>query len=247
MVLVMGRGRLGRSLLLALEQAGVEAAGWSRGEPIPAAAVYWLCVPDAVIPELVKQLPSSGLRLHSAGALGPEVLGEEGAVLHPLMSFPGPDQGIPKLQGVPATLAGEGLARQEAERLGTKLGLRLLPISGDRRRYHAAATIASSHCSSLFLSAAQLLEDLGISPQEARELLLPLAIQSLKAAAESGAAALTGPTVRGDRATEEGHLSTLDPEERALYALLRARILKLREALPKKGKPFASTPAGDSP
>lgn len=246
MVLVMGCGRLGRSILEGLRLAGISAHGWHRGQPIPEAKLYWLCVPDAVIPELARQLPAVGARVHSAGSLGPELFGEEGAVLHPLMTFPGGDAGCTSLRGVPATLSGAGESRRLAQQIGEQLGMNILPISGDRRRYHAAATISSSHCSSLFLSAAALLEDLGLSPGEARQLLLPLAQESLRRAAEGGAAALTGPTVRGDSGTEAGHLAVLTEEDQLLYRLLRDRILKLRRGLPNQVAPLSHSPVEES-
>ncbi len=246
MVLVMGCGRLGRSLLVALAAAGLPARGWHRGEPIPEAELYWLCVPDGAISELARQLPPSGGRIHSAGSLGPELFGEEGAVLHPLMTFPGGDAGCTDLKGVPATLSGSGTSRLLAQQIGEKLGMKILPISGDRRRYHAAATISSSHCSSLFLSAASLLTELDIPEKEARQLLLPLAIESLRRAAEGGAAALTGPTVRSDAGTEAGHLAVLEEEDQLLYRLLRDRILKLRRGLPNQAPPRSPTPTEES-
>ncbi len=246
MVLVMGGGRLGRSLLEALGASGIPAQVWHRGQPIPQADLYWLCVPDAVIPELARQLPTAGARVHSAGSLGPELFGEEGAVLHPLMTFPGGEAGFTDLRGVPATLSGAGASRRMAQQIGEQLGMKILPISGDRRRYHAAATISSSHCSSLFLSAAALLEDLGLSQVEARQLLLPLAMESLRRAAEGGAAALTGPTVRGDVGTEAGHVAVLAEEDQQLYRLLRDRILKLRRGLPNQGAPPNPHPVQES-
>ena len=133
-----------------------------------------------------------------------------------------------------------------AQQIGEQLGMKILPISGDRRRYHAAATISSSHCSSLFLSAAALLEDLGLSQVEARQLLLPLAMESLRRAAEGGAAALTGPTVRGDVGTEAGHVAVLAEEDQQLYRLLRDRILKLRRGLPNQGAPPNPHPVQES-
>lgn len=229
-VAIMGRGRLGGSLEFLLRAAGQEVVGWSRGEALPSADVYWLCVPDRAIPEVAAMLPSGAIALHSAGSLGPEALLplEQGAVLHPLMTFPGIQRGIPDLRGVPATLAGEGPAREAAAELGSILGLKVMSIQGDRRRYHAAATIASSHVAAVFLSAARLLEELGLTPQEAREALLPLALESLRKAAD-GPAALTGPTARGDRGTEEGHIQALHPQEVRNYVMIRALILKLRE------------------
>lgn len=229
-VAILGRGRLGRSLLQLLPDLGIETVGWSRPAPLPDADVYWICVPDRFIPEVAALLPKERIALHSAGSLGTEALLPvlHRAVLHPLMTFPGPEKGLPNLSGVPATLIGEGPAREVAERLGQALGLRLLAIQGDRRRYHAAATIASSHVAAVFLSAAKLLEPLGLSAADARDALLPLATESLQRA-RAGAGALTGPTVRGDQQTESAHLNALSGEEAARYAEIRALILKLLE------------------
>ncbi len=223
-VAVLGLGRLGHTLAILLPRAGIPVRGWRRGEPLPPADVYWICVRDTAIAEVAAAIPiGSGVVLHASGALGPGVLANHAdhAVLHPLMTFPGPETGIPDLRGVGAAVAGP--ARSVAETLARALGMIPFPAPSDTRRYHAAATMASGHPAAAFLDAVLVLGDAGV-PHPA-ERLLPLALESLRRVAASGGSALTGPAARRDGATIAAHEAVLDGEIRELYRLLTRRIL----------------------
>jgi predicted short-subunit dehydrogenase-like oxidoreductase (DUF2520 family) len=225
-VALLGQGRLGRSLALLLPRAGVAVTPWSRGQPLPEADVHWVCVRDDAIAEVAAQLPRDSVVLHASGALGPEVLGDRphGGVLHPLMTFPGPEVGLPSLEGVGAAVGGPAVAT--ARMLATRLGMVPFVVPGDRRAYHAAASLASGHLAALFLDAAAILARAGVADPAAR--LLPLAVESLRRAAEEGAAAITGPAARGDTATMRAHLAVLTEAEREVYEDLTRRILSHR-------------------
>ncbi|MDP2305293.1 MAG: DUF2520 domain-containing protein [Pseudomonadota bacterium] len=226
-VAILGPGRLGASLATLLRAAGVDVVTWSRGAEVPVGVdVYWVTVRDGAVQEVAALLPPDAIALHAAGAHGPELLGErpERGVLHPLMTFPGVDVGIPDLRGVGARVDGTPGALRAALTLAECLGLRAFHIHGDTRLYHAAASLASGHLSALFLDASAVLARAGLAPEEARALLLPLAIESLRRVAEAGGVALTGPAARGDRATERHHESALSHEEALLYAALSKRI-----------------------
>ena len=101
-VALLGQGRLGRSMGTLLPAAGFPVRPWRRGEPLPHADVYWICVRDDAIAEVAALVPSAAVVLHASGALGPGVLADhpQHAVLHPLMTFPGPESGLPDLRGV---------------------------------------------------------------------------------------------------------------------------------------------------
>lgn len=226
-VAILGVGRLGGSLARVLPKAGVDVVTWSRGAPLPVGAdVYWVTVADNAVAEVAARLPPEAIVLHAAGAHGPELLGEraERGVLHPLMTFPGAEVGIPELQGVGARVDGTPGALRAARALAERLGMRAFQLEGDPRLYHAAASIASGHLSALFLDAAEILSRAGVPTPEARALLLPLATESLRRVAEAGGVALTGPAVRGDNATERHHQTVLTPEEAVVYAALSARV-----------------------
>lgn len=228
-VVLMGQGRLGSSLLPLLLAAGVEVRPWRRGEALPPADVYWLCVKDAAIPEVARLPPPDAVLLHASGALGPEVLGEraERGLLHPLMTFPGPAIHLPELRGVAARIDGSPGARAAAGALAAALGLVPLEVPGDVRLYHAAATLASNHVAAVFLDAAATLAAAGVEPTLARAALARLAHESLDRVAAGGPAALTGPGARGDLATLDAHRAALDPALRPAYDAVAARIARL--------------------
>lgn len=220
-VVVVGPGRLGRHVAAALGAAGHDVCLVGRGEALPEADVTWFTVPDDALRALP---PGSGARLHSAGALGPEVLGSSGAVLHPLMTFPPPAgaQVAATLDGHPGTVA---LAR----RLAVDLGWTVIGGVDDRARYHAAAAMASGHTAALFLDAVGLLASAtGADRASAAAALLSLAQASLQNAAAGGAAVLTGPAARGDLATIDAHRRALPADALPAYDALTERIRALR-------------------
>ncbi len=226
-VIIMGVGRLGGSLLPLLRGAGVAAEGWSRETPVPPGAdAYWITSREEEVPRIAALLPRDAIALHAAGAHGPELLGPhpERGVLHPLMTFPGVQFGLPDLRGVGARIDGTPLALAAARRIAEALGLRPFTLPGDPRRYHAAASLASGHFAAVFLDAARLLTAGGLSASEARALLLPLARASLERVAAGGPDAITGPAARGDAAVLAGHQEALPAELLPLYTSLTERI-----------------------
>lgn len=229
-VALLGAGRLGRTLALLLPQAGHPARLWRRGEPVPAADVYWVTSRDAGIGEVAALLPPDAVALHASGALGPEALGEraERGVLHPLMTFPGPEVGVPDIRGAGARVEGTPRAVAAATRLATDLGMVPFTVPGDRRLYHAAACLASGHLAATFAEAVGVLVAAGVAPDRAPGLLYPLAAESLRRVAEAGPTAITGPAARGDLVTQEAHRAALSGETRAVYEVLSAAIGRLR-------------------
>ena len=146
---IVGAGRLGRSVARILD-ARVRAGAMnftlvSRGEPIPRARVTYLAVADRDIEDVAALVPQGSIVLHASGVRDFSVLRDHHksvGSLHPLMTFPGPEVGLP--QGdIPATVDGsDQSAIDAAERLAKALGFTAVRINGDRRLYHAAAVIA---------------------------------------------------------------------------------------------------------
>ena len=98
-----------------------------------------------------------------------------------------------------------------------------LPDS-ERSRYHAAAVVASNHLVALLGQVERLATACGV-PFEA---FAPLVRSSVADAFGVGPArALTGPVARGDLATVEQHLATLDPGERDAYRTLAREVARL--------------------
>lgn len=220
-VVVVGPGRLGRHVAAALGAVGHHVRLLGRGEALPPADLTWFTVPDDALRSLP---PGPGARLHSAGALGPELLGPTGAVLHPLMTFP-PPAGA----SVAATLDGHPVPVALARRLALDLGWTVIGGVHDRARYHAAAAMASGHTAALFLDAVALLASAtGADQGAAATALLSLAQASLQNAASGGAAVLTGPAARGDLATIDAHRRVLPAAALPAYDALTERIRALR-------------------
>jgi predicted short-subunit dehydrogenase-like oxidoreductase (DUF2520 family) len=225
-VAILGAGRFGRTMHVLLARAGINAALVRRGEAVPPARVIWLAVRDGDLREASAAVPDGALTLHASGALAPSVLPPRlrAGVLHPMMTFPGPEVAIPDVQGVPARVDGHPDALQSAVALASRLGLRPLHIT-DGTRWHAAACMVSGHLAELTLRAATVLEQAGLDRRDARECLGPLARTSLANVLAHGDAALTGPATRGDRTTTEAHLDVLTGETRDIYATLSRAIL----------------------
>ena len=235
-VSIIGTGRLGRSLDVLLrtsEHTTCEVELLGR-QGTPRAPVVLLAVPDSAIREAVRRVPDGRIVLHCSGTTPVEVLRPHrpAGSFHPLMTFPGPDVGLPDLVGVPAAIAGDPSAREAGQTIADALAMRAITVPGDRRLYHAAAVIAGNFATVLLAEAARVLTEAGVSPDDAPGLLAPLAVQSLRNAGEKGpAAALTGPVARGDTGTLDGHRDAMTAAGLAdllpLYDLLtqRARAL----------------------
>jgi predicted short-subunit dehydrogenase-like oxidoreductase (DUF2520 family) len=232
-LVVVGRGRVGRSLSSAAELAGIDVrlvAHDDTPERWPARAAVLLCVPDGAISEVCASLAPAAPRVgHVSGATTLDALasatrlGAGGFSLHPLQTFA---DGETPLEGTPAAIAGtdrESLAYAGA--LAEALGMRPFDVPEESRTaYHAAAAISSNLLIALEESAVELLDRLGIA--DARERLAPLVLRTAANWSERGPEALTGPVARGDQATVERHRAALAetaPELLPAYDALAAR------------------------
>lgn len=221
-LVIVGPGRLGRSAQFILAEAGHEVQLIGRGAAIPPAEVTWLTVPDREIATAAQETPRGGVILHASGASSVDILRphETAGSLHPLMTFPGPEKGLPDVPVIPAAIAGDPLAIAAATSLAEALGFTPFTVDGSRAQYHAAAVIAGNFATTLLVAAGRVLAASGMSEVEARRLLAPLATSSIAQAVEHGTDALTGPIARGDQAVIDKHmasLAALDPDLATLY------------------------------
>jgi len=176
-----------------------------------------LCVPDAAIPEVARDLEPGPWVAHVSGATPLAALDPHRRrfSLHPLQTFTrarGPEQ----LDGAWAAVTAES-----AEALGAgfslaeTLGLRPFELADDARPlYHAGAAIASNYLVTLHAVAAELFRAAGAPPEG----LAPLMRRTIDNDFE-----LTGPIERGDWATVEAHrraIRAAKPELEPLYDLL---------------------------
>jgi predicted short-subunit dehydrogenase-like oxidoreductase (DUF2520 family) len=239
-IVIVGRGRVGRSLAAAAGTAGIPARLTATDEATDASAgatAVLLCVPDEAIeaacvavtaadplPPLVGHVSGAGTltALEPAFAAGAATFS-----LHPLQTFP---DGATAIEGTPAAVAGsDDAAAAFARALGERLGMRPFDVPEEQRAaYHAAACMASNFLVALQEASAELLSRAsggGLDVQDARELLAPLVLRTAANWAERGPDALTGPIARGDAATVERHraaLAELSPELLGAYDALAA-------------------------
>jgi predicted short-subunit dehydrogenase-like oxidoreductase (DUF2520 family) len=237
---VIGGGRAGRSLALALAQAGWRVGPvLGREDDLRGAAsgvdLLVIATPDASIAEvaaLVEPCTDGAVVAHLAGSLGLDVLAphRRRGALHPLVALPTPEVGAERLaSGAWFAVAGDDLVREVVRDLG---GRPLEVGDADRAAYHAAAVIASNHVVALLGQAERVAASAGI-PLDA---YLDLVRATVDNVAELGpAGALTGPAARGDWPTIDRHLEALDavdPRERESYEALVALARRLVEDPP---------------
>jgi len=230
---IVGAGRVGRSLAAAIPRAGGEVELRDREDGLAGLAgrIVLLCVPDGEIGAVATSIGVAGespaLVGHTSGATGLEALEAAGAggafSVHPLQTVP---DGETDLSGCPAAIAGtDDHALEVAGGIARMAGMRSFEVSEeDRAIYHAAASIASNFLVTIEQTAAELLG--GISVESPRSVIEPLVRRSLDNWLERGEAALTGPIARGDEATVDAHrraLAERSPELIGFYDALADR------------------------
>ncbi len=221
---VIGPGRAGRSLGLALEGVGWELAGYLGRDDDPAAAasgvdLLVIATPDPAVAEVAAAVgPVPGTVVaHVAGSLGLDALAphERRAVLHPLVSLPDPERGAARLAAGGAwfglAVGGDPLGDEVVAALG---GRAVHVADDDRAGYHAAAAIASNHLVGLLGQVERVAAGVAV-PLEAYLDLVRVTVENV--AALGPAAALTGPVKRGEEPTLARHLAALPHDERAAY------------------------------
>ena len=248
MIAIIGGGRMGRGLAVALADAGERVELWSRREStggvrdaVSGAAVVIVAVPDDAIALVAEQLAltdeitADQVVLHLSGLLDRAALAAlapTGAALgsfHPMQSIADPGRAKEAWRGAAVGLEGDSRAVAQGERLAGLLGL--VPVHlppGSKPLYHAGAVIASNYLVALAGWAQRLGVSAGLSPEAVLALYRP--IMSGTAAnllVRTPVEALTGPVARGDVATIEAHLQALPAADRGLYAMLGLEALRL--------------------
>jgi predicted short-subunit dehydrogenase-like oxidoreductase (DUF2520 family) len=230
-VRIIGPGRAGTSLALALTNAGCDVAPMlGRDDDVAAAAhgvdVLVIATPDAVIADvagLVEPDPAT-LVVHLAGSLGLDVLDPHPrrASLHPLVALPTPDVGARRLVGAWFAVTGDPAVRRLVDAM---FGRAIRVADEHRAAYHAAASIAANHLVALMGQVQRIGAEAGV-PFEA---YLDLARAALDNVADLGpAAALTGPVARGDDVTVRRHLDALPDDEVPAYEAMAEAARRLR-------------------
>ena len=217
--------------------ANIEELRAALGTP----ALVWLTVSDGALGEVASRIapmvhPDSAL-LHTCGSLSSEILKDAGiqascASLHPLLAVADPYEALAAMGRCHWTLEGEVAASAAARGVLRKLGVEPHEISAQAKAlYHASAVSVAGLLVSLVDAGLLMATHAGFSPQQARELLLPLAQSSLDNLAKMPAEqALTGPAARGDEQTIRRHREALGgaPELLEIYDVLSAHAARLK-------------------
>jgi predicted short-subunit dehydrogenase-like oxidoreductase (DUF2520 family) len=254
-VIVLGAGKVGRTLVAALRRAACPVQLRSARAALPRrldAALLVLCVRDRALGELAASLrgrvSARTAVLHVAGAHGPEVLeplrGHCAGVgqAHPLLSFASP-RVQPVLEGAHLLVAGERVAVRRARALARLLGMVPRTWSNvELPLYHAAAGLLANGSAALAAAACRLLAAGGCPKAELGRVLGPLLRSVADNVARLGTPqALTGPIRRGDAGTVRAHLLALEratPDLLPLYVACAEAQLPMARAL--KEAPSAS-------
>lgn len=226
-IAILGTGRLGSALFLALRRSGATVRDWSRSQGDPAlvldgTGIVLLTVSDDALPEVAERLVASGIDwkgrfvAHCSGRTGVEPLaplaaaGAHTAALHPIMAFAGPaETDVARMAGIGwAVTARDAAARDRGFALVRRLGGRPFAVDPQARAlYHAALTHAINHLVTLVVQGVDLLTDAGAP--DAADVLRPAMEAALANALDRGAMAATGPVVRGDAGTIAAHVDAL--------------------------------------
>ena len=230
-VRIIGAGRAGMALSIALEEVGWDVLAMpDREADLSHAAqdvdLIVLATPDAVIDEVAGAIAPDvdTVVAHLAGSLGLDVLAPHPrrAAVHPLVSLPDGHTGARRLRaGGWFAVAGDEMAKRIVADLG---GRPFTVADEDRAAYHASAVVASNHLVALLGQAERIAATVDV-PFEA---LLDLVHSTIANVVELGpAAAITGPAARGDHATIARHLAALDDEEHSTYEVLADQASRL--------------------
>lgn len=200
-----------------------------------------LAVPESALPEVAVAFASQGpapdgcAAFHLSGAVPSDVLeplyhqGYDVGCFHPLVSISDARVGPERISGSWAAVTGGPEAARTANRLADALGMSTLQVPAARRAlYHAAVVMASSYLLPLLDLSVRLMERAGVDGDDALAALVPLARSTLAGIEEGGIPdSIRGPIPRGDVETIALHLRALDDEDKLLYALIGAEVLRL--------------------
>lgn len=193
--------------------------------------------------EIAKHSGLPKFALHTSGSLSSAELsslhekGVHAASLHPLAAVSEPMAGVERFRGAFFCVEGDSNAVKVAEELAKAVGGKPFSIpSGSKPIYHAAAVMSAGHVVALLDAAIEMMTHCGLSPDESREILVPLAAGSVENLKDRRpAAALTGPYARGDASASARHLSSFDDarvgeELRTIYLDLALRSVEMMAA-----------------
>lgn len=272
-VTIIGAGRMGQGLGLALKRRGYKVVLLNRGprEVIPPLVLHQgsraeatvdselilLATPDDAIAAVAAGLAAERaitrdqVVLHLSGLLDRTALvalEETGAGLgsfHPLQSVAEPATAAERLKGAYVGVEGDERALVAAERLANTL--RMIPVripAAAKPAYHAGAAFVANYTVALVGVAERLARSAGVSEEVASRIYLPLLGGAVANLTSLGpAASLTGAVRRGDVQTLQAHLEALSSDDRKLYKIVAKAAVALAREAGLSGEAAARVDA----
>jgi predicted short-subunit dehydrogenase-like oxidoreductase (DUF2520 family) len=193
----------------------------------------------AVAENIAEKVDGHGVVYHTSGSLSSSVLkplrssGVAIGSIHPLVSISASELGPQRFRDSFFCVEGDTAAIEPAELIVADLGGRSFTLETRfKTLYHAAAVTACGHLVALFDAAVEMMTKCGLTPQESKNILLPLVNSTVQNLAEqSTGSALTGTFARADIETFTRHLNALNENGSEvlleIYLLLGERSLEL--------------------
>jgi len=259
-VLVVGTGRAGTGVGLALSRAGINVRFLTSRDdhaigPLPAfrrtdadcpgnADIALLAVPDRHVPDTAQSLREAEILTgrtfvgQMSGALPSSILDGAGRFAgvfsaHPLFSFPSRNPPVAMPEGTLVMIEAEEGARDRASDLFRMAGASVAFMKpGDKALYHAAAVMCANLPTVLVYEASRLLAGCGVPDPDRASVTLLESVLAHQATAP-GPGSVTGPFPRADVETIERNIEALDARDPGLadlYRLLGRRLADLLKA-----------------
>ncbi len=228
---------------------GAGAPTTDAARAVSGADIVLIATPDRVIKDVCEYVSAGGmlkagsLVAHLSGVHSLHLLdaakaaGAYRAVIHPLQSVPGKEQGIKNLPGSYFRIEADPEARETAKDIVKALGgieLVMPKWRSDKHSaalYHAGAVTVSNFFVALIDYGIKFYEALGADKREALKAVLPLIRGTLHNIETLGIPdALTGPIMRGDVQTVRDHLDAMQarvPELLGLYKELAKQTISV--------------------
>ncbi len=251
-VALIGSGRLGTQLALALEKAGHKIAEIFNPSAKSAETLAYnlydsqlvnsldfsdsdcnffvVSVPDESIEQVATEivLPDEAIIVHTSGATSMEILevtaAENYGVFWPLQSFS--HKATISFSGLPIIIEGSNdYALEALNKIAASLGAEpVFMEESERKNLHVAAVFASNFTNFMLRAAEEVLkkDDLSL------DILKPLVIETIRKAFQIGPEnAQTGPAVREDFSTIDAQTSLLadDPSLQRIYRMISQEII----------------------
>jgi predicted short-subunit dehydrogenase-like oxidoreductase (DUF2520 family) len=192
-----------------------------------------------VAAQLAEKITGTPIVFHTSGALSSSALrplqahGSRTGSIHPLVSISKPELGPARFRGAYFCVEGDPVAVEAGKTIVEDLGGQAFTVDTKfKTLYHAAAVTACGHVVALFDAAVEMMTKCDLSPEQSKDILIPLVTSTiLNLGEQSTAAALTGTFARADSETFTKHLTALNEnvsdELLEIYLLLGERSLEL--------------------